>query len=312
MIRVPNLGRKDKPRIYVLSNSRSLYSTRRFFEEAVKNGHKTSVYPPAGLSLHIEKKGSEIFYRKKQIAIPEIIIPRVGQKKTLYTLAIIKQFEIMGAVTLNPTQGIRRSRDKLRSLQVLAQHNVPVPKTFSLDDLSEIDIAIASVEGPPVIIKVTEGTQGVGVILAESKRSARSILESLIQQGQHVLVQEFIEESSGRDIRVIVLGNEVIASMQRSSIGDEFRSNVHRGGTSSQVDLTIESKRMAIVAVRALGLRFAGVDLIESNRGPLIMEVNPSPGLEGIETSTGENVAKAAIQYLDMLYIEKQKKRAKT
>ena len=309
MIQVPHLGKNDKPRIFILSNSRSLYSTRRFFEEAVKNGHKTSVYPPAGLSLHIEKKGSEIFYRRKQIAIPDIIIPRVGQRKALYTLAVIKQFEMMGSVTLNPTIGIRRSRDKLRSLQMMAQHNVPIPKTFSLDDLSEIDIAIESVGGTPVIIKVTEGTQGVGVILAESKRSARSILESLIQQGQHVLVQEFIEESNGRDIRAIVLGNEVIASMQRSSIGDEFRSNVHRGGTSSQVDLTFESKRMAIVAVRALGLRFAGVDLIESKRGPLILEVNPSPGLEGIETSTGENIAKAAIQFLDKTYASTIKKR---
>lgn len=305
MIQVKNLGEKNKPSIYILSNSRSLYSTRRFFEEAIKNGNRAKVYPPISLTLHVEKKNNEIYYNREKLSIPDIIIPRVGQKKPNYSLAVIKQFEMMGCVVLNPTQAILRSRDKLRSLQVMAQHNISVPKTFFLDDTTAIDLAIEAVGGPPIIIKITEGTQGMGVMLAESKRSARSILESIINQGQHLLVQEFISESSGKDIRAIVLDNKVIATMQRSSIGDEFRSNTHRGGVTSNFKLNVESERMAIVATRSLGLRFAGVDLIESSRGPLILEVNPSPGLEGIETATNTNIAQMVIRHLNKSFYRK-------
>ncbi len=302
MIQVKNLGDRNKPLIYILSNSRSLYSTRRFFEEAIKNGNRAKVYSPISLTLHVEKKNNEIFYNREKLAPPDIIIPRVGQKKPNYTLAVIKQFEMMGKVTLNTTQAILRSRDKLRSLQVLSQHNVPVPRTFFLDDIGAIDLAIEAVGGPPIIIKITEGTQGMGVMLAESVRSARSILESIINQGQHLLVQEFISESSGKDIRAIVLDNRVIAAMTRSSLGDEFRSNLHRGGTTTGIRLNVESERMAIVATRAMGLRFAGVDLIESERGPLILEVNPSPGLEGIEAASEVNVAQMVIRHLNKSY----------
>jgi len=298
-----SVEKNDNPlRIYVLSNSRGLYSTRRFFEEAFKKGHSVKVFPPVALSLSIEKNKCSVFYEKNKINLPDIIIPRVGQKKTSYTMAVIKHMEINGATTLNNTQGILRSRDKLRSLQVLAQNGMPVPKTFFLDTIDDIDLALEVVGGAPIIIKVTEGTQGMGVMLGESVRSTRSIIESLLNQGQHVLVQEFIKEATGRDIRAIVLDDRVIASMQRSSIGDEFRSNVHRGGQKEKHSLSLESERMAKMAVRSLGLRFAGVDLIESERGPLLLEVNPSPGLEGIEETTGINIAEIVIRYLQKMH----------
>jgi ribosomal protein S6--L-glutamate ligase len=285
--------------LYVLSNARSLYSTRRFFEEGIKRGHKVKVYPPLALTLYIEKNESKAYFEKKILPRPDIILPRVGQKKANYTMAVIKQFEMMGVTTLNPIQSITRARDKLRSLQILAQNNIPVPRTFFIDNISEIDIAIEAVGGAPVIIKLIEGTQGMGVMLAESVRSARSIVESLINQGQHVLIQEFISEASGKDLRAIVLNNKVIAGMHRFSIGDEFRSNVHRGGTQSNTQLSIEGEKLSRLAAKILGLDFAGVDLIESKRGPLILEVNPSPGLEGIETSTGINIAEQCILYLE-------------
>jgi len=249
--------------------------------------------------LYIEKGECLVYFQKQILPKPDIIIPRVGQKKAAYTMAVIKQFEMMHVKSLNTIQSISRARDKLRSLQLLAQNNIPVPRTFFIDNISDIDIAIDAVGGAPVIIKLVEGTQGVGVILAESVRSARSILESLIIQGQHVLIQEFIGESTGKDLRAIVLNNKVIAAMQRTSIGDEFRSNVHRGGTHCNAKLSFESEKLAKLATNILGLNFAGVDLIESKRGPLILEVNPSPGIEGIETSTGINIAEQCIIYLE-------------
>jgi ribosomal protein S6--L-glutamate ligase len=299
-MKLPNGKTPTEPAlIYILSNARSLYSTRRFFEEGIKRGFKVKVYPPVALTLLIEKNACQVYFQKQVLPRPDIIIPRVGQKKAGYTMAVIKQFEMLNVIALNAIQSISRARDKLRSLQLLAQGNIPVPRTFFIDNINDIDIAIEAVGGAPVIIKLTEGTQGMGVMLAESVRSARSILESLIIQGQHVLIQEFISESTGRDLRVIVLNNKVIASMQRTSIGDEFRSNVHRGGAHSDVKLSIESEKLSRLAARTLGLNFAGVDLIESKRGPLILEVNPSPGIEGIEASTGINIAEHCLVYLE-------------
>ena len=299
MIHAPKRVSKEPALIYILSNARSLYSTRRFFEEGIKRGYKVKVYPPVALALSIERNACRVFFQKTELPRPDIIIPRVGQRKASYTMAVIKQFEMLNVISLNAIQAISRARDKLRSLQLLAQNNIPVPRTFFIDNISEIDIALEAVGGTPVIIKLTEGTQGMGVMLAETVRSARSILESLIMQGQHVLIQEFISESTGRDLRVIVLNNKVIAAMQRESIGDEFRSNLHRGGSHSDIKLSIESEKLARLATKTLGLHFAGVDLIESKRGPLILEVNPSPGIEGIESSTGFNIAEQCIIYLE-------------
>lgn len=259
------------------------------------------VLPPIELSMVLARKGSDIFFQRQKISTPDCIIPRLGTKKASYTLAVIRQFEMLSVTSLNPSQAMGRTRDKLRSLQILARNNVGIPRTFFLDALSDIDVALDAVGGAPVIIKVPEGTQGMGVMLAESIRSARSILESQLNQGQHVFVQEFIEESQGKDIRIIILGGRMIAAMQRSSLGDEFRSNVHRGGTQSSIKISIEAQKTAQVAARLLGLQFAGVDVIESNRGPLVLEVNSSPGLEGIENATGLNIARQCTLYLEKL-----------
>ncbi|MDH5716291.1 MAG: RimK family alpha-L-glutamate ligase [Spirochaetia bacterium] len=288
--------------IYILSNSRSLYSTRRFFEEGLKRNHKMRVYPPLSLSMMIEKQNTALYFQKEKLKNPDVIISRLGQRKASYSQAVFRQFEMLGALSLNECGAIVRSRDKLRTLQILSQKNISVPKTFFLDAPEDIDIALESVGGVPVIIKLPEGTQGVGVMLAESVRSARSILESLLDQEKHVLVQEFIEESLGADTRAIVLGGRVIASMQRKSVANEFRANVHRGGTQKKIKMTLETEKMARLAVELLGLKFAGVDLIESKRGPLILEVNPSPGIEGIEAATEVNIAEACILYIEKLY----------
>ena len=292
--------------IYILSNNRSLYSTRRLFEEASKREHQVRVYPPISLSMMIEKKNTSLYFQKEKLKKPSAIIPRLGQRKAMYTQAVIRQFELQGVFSLNGSQAIVRGRDKLRTLQILSQNHISVPKTFFLDSLDDIDIALSSVSGAPVIIKIPEGTQGVGVMLAETERSARSILESLLDQGKHVLVQEFIEESKGSDTRAIILGGRLIAAMTRTSNKGEFRANVHRGGSQQSAKLTLESERMAKLAVDALGLQFAGVDLIDSKRGPLILEVNPSPGLEGIEEATEVNIARECIVYLERLYKSKR------
>ncbi|MCS6985781.1 MAG: RimK family alpha-L-glutamate ligase [Leptospiraceae bacterium] len=288
--------------VHILSNSRSLYSTRRLFEEAFKRGHKVRVYPPVNLALFIDKNVTQVFFQREALSRPDVVIPRLGQKKPNYTLAVLRQFEMMGVATLNGSQAMGRCRDKLRTLQILAQHNIPVPKTFFLDSLSDIELAIEMVGGPPLIIKLPEGSQGMGVMLAETVPSARSILEALLNQGLHVLVQEFIAESRGSDIRVIILGGKMIAAMRRISLSNDFRSNVHRGASTEKVNLSYEARRTAQQASRILGLQFAGVDVMESHRGPLVLEVNPSPGLEGIENASGVNVALAVIEYLEKLH----------
>lgn len=285
--------------VYILSNSRSLYSTRRLFEEGMKRGHRMRVYPPINLSMLLDKNSSEIYFDRRMLSKPAAIIPRIGQKKPGYTLAIVRQFEMMGVKTLNYSQAVSRSRDKLRTLQILSQNNIGSPRTFFLDSLADIEIAINQVGGAPIVIKALEGTQGVGVMLAESVRSAKSILETLLNQGQNLLVQEFIAESEGRDTRIIILGDRMIAAMHRMSLDDDFRSNIHRGGSHQRAQVSIEAEKTARKAVKTLGLHFAGVDIIDSKRGPLVLEVNPSPGLEGIETATEVNVAEKCIQYIE-------------
>ncbi|MCB1147179.1 MAG: RimK family alpha-L-glutamate ligase, partial [Leptospiraceae bacterium] len=281
---------------------RSLYSTRRLFEEAYKRGHKVKVYPPIDLSMLLSRRSLQLYFQRNQISAPDCIIPRLGMKKPGYTLSVIRQFEMMKVTTLNGSQAMGRSRDKLRALQILSQHNIGIPKTFFLDSLSDIEIAIEHVGGAPVIIKVPEGSQGMGVILAESVRSARSILETLLSQGRHVLVQEFISESKGSDIRVIILGGRVVAAMRRDSVADDFRANLHRGGSQSGVELSVEMHKTSQIAARALGLQFAGVDMVQSANGPLVLEVNSSPGLEGIEAASGANIALACVNYLEKLH----------
>jgi len=293
--------------VYILSNSRSLYSTRRLFEEATKKEHRVKVFPPIDLSVYVEKRNGEIYFQNKKILIPDCIIPRIGIKKMSYTLGTIRQFEILGSASLNASQAIGRSRDKLRTLQIISQTSIGMPKTMVIDSLADVETVINRFE-MPLIIKLLEGTQGVGVLIAESKRSARSILESLLNQGQLVMIQEFIKEASGSDIRAIILGGRLIAAMRRRSNSDDFRSNIHRGGTYELVKLTYEAEKVARMAAATMGLQFAGVDLVESNRGPLVLEVNSSPGLEGIESATGVNVAGECINYLEKLVRIKNRK----
>ena len=288
--------------IHLLSQNRSLYSTRRLFEEAFKRNHNIKVYPPLDLSMQLDRNHRSIYFQGKEIPAPDCVIPRMGQHKPAYILSVIRQYELMSSFSLNPSQAMDRSRDKFRSLQVLTQTSLGLPRTFFLDNEADIANAIAAVGGAPLIIKASSGTQGKGVMLAESSRSAKSILESLLSRGTQILVQEFITESSGIDTRVIVLGDKVIAAMKRSSIGDDFRSNLHLGATSENTELSIEMEKSAIMAASALGLQFSGVDIVNSNRGPLILEVNPSPGLEGIENSTGKNIAEECIKFLEKLY----------
>ncbi len=289
-------------RVIVLSNSRSLYSTGRLFEEAFKRGHNVKVYPPLELSLLIARKQSELYFQRERITKPDVLIPRLGTNKPNYTLAVIRQFENMGVLSLNSSRAMGRARDKLYSQQLFVQNNIPVPATFFLDSFEDIDKAIEMVGGAPVIIKVPDGSQGMGVMIAESFRSAKSILETLLNQGTHVLVQEFIEEAGGADTRVIILDGKIITAMRRTSLATDFRSNLHRGGNTEKTELSIEARRIALMAARTMNLKFAGVDLIDSHRGPLILEVNSSPGIEGIEKSSELNIAREVILYLEKMH----------
>jgi len=296
-----------KLKIFILSNSRSLYSTKRLFEEIVKREHHGRVYPPIDLTMSIGVNKNRIFHDNRIVPTPDWIIPRFGQKKPSYTLSVFRQFEIMGAKSLNASISMSRSRDKLRSLQILTKAKINIPQTYYLDALSDIDLLLKMIKNEKVIIKLIDGTQGVGVMLAESKMSAKSILESVLSQGQHVIVQEFIEESAGEDKRAIILGGRLIAAMKRKSITGDFRSNIHRGGSHEKVTLSIEAERMAVHATKILDLDFAGVDIVESDRGPLILEVNSSPGLEGIEKTTEINIAEKIVTYIERVHYHKSK-----
>ena len=296
----------DRPiSIHILSNSRSLYSTRRFFEEAYKRGHTVKVYPPMQMAAYLERSAIDLYYGDSKIQIPHFIIPRLGQKKSEHTLSIIRHYELAGSRTLNSSLSMMKCRDKFITMQILAQNKIAVPRSFLIDNADHIDISFQKIGDPPYILKLPTGSQGTGVMIAESKSSARSIIETLLNQGLLVIIQEFIAEAQGSDTRAIVLGGSVIAAMKRSATEGDFRSNIHRGASSERTEMSIEGKQTAKLAARILGLRFAGVDLIESKRGPMVLEVNASPGLEGIEGASGENIAGRCIDYLEGIYGEK-------
>ncbi|MBV6493099.1 MAG: Ribosomal protein S6--L-glutamate ligase [Turneriella sp.] len=285
--------------IHVLSNARTLYSTRRFFEEGYKRGHKMRVYPPVQMSAYLERNALELYYADQKIETPHCIIPRLGQKKSAHTLAIIRHYEMMHVKSLNTSHAMARCRDKFVTMQILAQNKIAVPRSVLLEDPAHIDTAFEKIGAPPYILKVPTGSQGTGVMIADSKGAARSLIETLLDQGLQLIVQEFIAESRGSDYRAIILGGELIAAMRRQATGYDFRSNIHRGADAEKVELSIEAARTVKLAARILGLDFAGVDLIESNRGPMVLEVNASPGLEGIEGTTGVNIAERVIGYLE-------------
>jgi ribosomal protein S6--L-glutamate ligase len=286
-------------KIGILSRGPLLYSTRRLHEAASARGHDVRVLDTLELSMIVEENAPGLLYQGKPLAAFDAIVPRIGNSITFFGCAVVRQFEQMGVFTLSSSHAISVARDKLRSIQVLSRHAVGFPPTVFLRDPARVDDAMAAIGGPPAVIKVLEGTQGVGVILAESVKNAQAILETLKLAKQNVLLQKFVAESRGRDVRAIVVGDKVVASMRRVARGDEFRANVHRGGRTEAVELSEPYRACAIRAAQILGLRVAGVDLLESDEGPKVIEVNSSPGLEGIETATGVDVASAIIAHLE-------------
>jgi ribosomal protein S6--L-glutamate ligase len=285
--------------IAILSRRRSLYSTRRLTETAARLGHETLVLDPLHCHLVLGKSAPEIYYRGLTSRLPavDVVLPRIGASITELGLAVVNQFDMQRVPLLNNSQPIARSRDKLRSLQLLARAGLDIPRTVVVRHPSQVGEALAIVGGPPAILKLVRGTHGVGVILAETDQMMQQVLETFWSLGMQILVQEFIEESEGRDVRAFVVGRRVIAGMRRQARVGEFRSNVHRGGTGVAVDLSPAYRAAALRATRVLGLRVAGVDMLESRTGPKVVEVNSSPGFEGLERCSGVDVAGAIIEY---------------
>ncbi|AWV99672.1 30S ribosomal protein S6--L-glutamate ligase [Arcticibacterium luteifluviistationis] len=286
-------------KIVILSRNANLYSTSRLKEAAEKRGHEVQIISPLKCDLVIEKKKPQIFYNGSFITDVDAIIPRIGASVTFYGTAVVRQFEMMKVFTTVESQALVRSRDKLRSLQVLARAGLGLPKTVFTNYSKDTEQIIEKVGGPPCIIKLLEGTQGVGVVLAETKSAATSVLDAFQGLQARVIVQEFIKEANGSDIRAFVVDGVVVGAMKRQGKEGEFRSNLHRGGTAEVVELTEEEENAALKSARVLGLGVAGVDMLRSNNGPKIMEVNSSPGLEGIERATGQDIAKSIIRYIE-------------
>ena len=286
-------------KIAILSQDASLYSTRRLREAGEKRGHEMRVVNYLRCYMNITSHRPSIVYNGKPLENFDAIIPRIGASRTFYGTAVVRQFEVIGVFSTNESQAISRSRDKLRCLQILAREGIGLPVTGFAHATQDIDGLIETVGGTPLVIKLLEGTQGIGVVLAETYQAAKSVIEAFRGLDANILVQEYIKEAGGADLRCFVVGGRVIAAMKRQGAEGEFRSNLHRGGKAEKIKLTPEERSTAIRAAKAMGLRVAGVDLLRSNHGPVVMEVNSSPGLEGIEKATGIDVAGKIIDYLD-------------
>ncbi len=285
--------------IAILSRNSHLYSTKRLVEEGLTRGHKTEVVDHLKCNIVIEKKNPRIFYKNRYLDDVDAIIPRIGASVTFYGSAVARQFEMRKVFTANESQAIIRSRDKLRSLQILSRASIGLPKTVFTNYSTNVEEIFSEIGSFPLIIKLLEGTQGIGVVLAENKNAASSVIESFHGLKARIIVQEFIKEAKGADIRAFVVDGRVVGAMKRQAKEGEFRSNLHRGGKAEVIKLSREEKEIAIAAAKALGLGVAGVDMLQSKRGPLVMEVNSSPGLEGIEKATGINIAGKIIEYLE-------------
>lgn len=286
-------------RIAILSRGPKLYSTKRLIEACHQRGHEAQVLDTLSFSINVMQGKPALMYANKECSHYDAVIPRIGASITFFGAAVLRQCEEMGMFCLNSSLGILSSRDKLRSIQLLARHNIGFPQTIFVKQRDKVLPAIEELGGAPVVIKLLEGTQGIGVILAETNKVAEAIIETLQSTKQNVLIQKFVKESKGRDVRAIVVGNHVVAAMRRVASGDEFRSNVHRGGKVEAIELDEKFERTAIRAAQIMGLNVAGVDMLEGKHGPQIMEVNSSPGLEGIESATGVDVAGAMVDYLE-------------
>ena len=284
--------------IFILSRNKNLYSTSRLVEAGNKMGHNVRVVDYMRCYMNITSRKPTIFYGGESLGKVDAVIPRIGASNTFYGTAVVKQFEMMDSYCVNTSDAIANSRDKLRSLQILAEAGINMPITGFASHTKDIEGVIESVGSTPLIMKLLQGTQGQGIVLAETRKAAESVMSAFRQLDADIMVQEFIKESGGTDIRAFVVGDEVVASMKRIAPEGEFRSNVHRGGTTEKVQLTSEEENMAVNASRILGLSIAGVDLMRSNRGPLILEVNSSPGLQGIETCSEVDVAEKIILHI--------------
>jgi ribosomal protein S6--L-glutamate ligase len=286
-------------KIAVLSRNKNLYSTRRLVEAAEARGHEVEVIDTLRCYMNITSDSPSIHYKGKDLVGFDAVIPRIGASITFYGTAVLRQFEVMGLHPLNDSIAIKRARDKLRSLQLLARKGIGMPVTGFARNPDDIEDVLSMVGGTPVVIKLLEGTQGIGVVLAETKKAAESVIQAFMELSVNIMVQEFVKEAGGADIRCFVIGGRVVAAMQRQGPEGEFRSNLHRGGNAKQIKITPAERAAAIAAAKAMGLDVCGVDMLRSNRGPLIMEVNSSPGLKGIENTTGKDIATMIIVHLE-------------
>jgi len=285
--------------IVILSRNSSLYSTERLIEEGEKRGHKMEVIDPLKCDIIIEREKPTIYYKDRYLDYVDAVIPRIGASVTFYGCAVVRQFEMMNVFVIATSDAIQRSRDKLRSLQRLSKAGIGMPKTVFTNYSRDVEEVIEHVGGVPVIIKLLEGTQGLGVVLAETKNAANSVLEAFNGLEARVIVQEFIKEAKGADIRALIVDGQVVGAMKRQGKEGEFRSNLHRGGSADIIKLDEQELKLAMNASRVLKLPVCGVDMLQSSRGPLLLEVNSTPGLEGIEEATGRNIAKSIITYIE-------------
>lgn len=285
-------------RIAILSRNPKLYSTRRLQEAGIALGHEVDIVDTMHCYMDITSNRPSVRYKGKPLPKYDAVIPRIGASVTFYGTSVVRQFEMMGTYSVNESVAISRSRDKLRSLQLLSRKGIGMPRTGFANHPDKIDDLIKNVGGAPVVIKLLEGTQGIGVVLAETSKTAEAIIEAFMGLNANILVQEYIKEAGGADIRCLVVGGKVIAAMKRQAAPGEFRSNLHRGGSASIVRLSPEERKTAVDAAKTMGLGMAGVDILRSNNGPVVMEVNSSPGLEGIETATGKDVASMVIDHI--------------
>lgn len=286
-------------KIGILSRNRSLYSTKRLIEACQSRGHEVKVIDALRCYMNINSEQPQIHFKGEELSNFDAIIPRIGASVTFYGTAVLRQFEMMGVYPVNESVAITRSRDKLRSMQLLSRKGIGMPITGFASKPDDIKDLLDMVNGAPVVIKLLEGTQGIGVVLAETRKAAESVIEAFMGLKANIMVQEYIKEAGGADIRCFVIGDKVIAAMKRQAVEGEFRSNLHRGGSASLVRITPEERKTAVAAAKIMGLNVAGVDLLRSSRGPLVMEVNSSPGLEGIEAATGHDVAGMIVDFIE-------------
>jgi ribosomal protein S6--L-glutamate ligase len=294
-------------KIAMLARNPKLYSHRRLQEAAQERGHELDIINTLRCYMNIASRRPEIFYNGERLPVYDAVIPRIGASVTFYGLAVLRQFEMMGVYPLNESVAIGRSRDKLRSMQILARDGIGLPVTTFAHDPKETEEVVKLAGGAPLVVKLLEGTQGIGVVLADTDRSAKSVIEAFRGANVNILVQEFIKEAGGSDIRVLVVGGKVVAAMKRQGAEGEFRSNLHRGGTAQTIKISPEERSTAVRAAKALGLNVCGVDMLRANHGAVVMEVNSSPGLEGVENATGIDIAGMMIEFL-----EKEAKPGKT